>query len=96
MYPPDLFAPLESRTVQLAMSTYIGKRVLLRDATDCWWDALCTDLREEVGIMHYELLLDNGDKLLIPIEDVTAILEKKRPLKKKGNVIKFPRKRIRA
>jgi hypothetical protein len=77
------------------MSTYIGKRVLLRDAASEWWDALCNDLREEVGIMHYELLLDNGDTLLIPVEDVSAILEKRKPLKKKGNVIKFPRKKIK-
>lgn len=55
------------------------------------------DLTEENGIMHYDLYLDNGDRLLIPVEDVTAILEvKERQKLGKCSVIPFRREKRRA
>jgi len=77
------------------MSTYIGRRVTIRDALGDWWNALCIDITEEVGVMHYKLRLNNGDTLMIPIEDVTGILQKRDRAKKQGNVIKFPLKKPR-
>lgn len=75
------------------MSQYIGKRVQLMDATGTWWDALMEDCCEIDGNMFYSLLLDNGDSLKIPVDDISAILEKRKKYKAgKCAVIPFKRK----
>lgn len=53
----------------------------MRDAVGEWWDGFCFDLLEEDGQMKYALRLDNGDTMKLPVEDITAVLEKQKKYK---------------